>query len=263
MAVQRILITGAAGNVGRLLRPLLARPDRVLRLLDLAAIPDLTDSEEAVIASVTDLPALRAAMRGTDAVLHLGGISVEDTWEKILDVNVNGTRTVLEAARLEGVGQLVLASSNHAVGFRSRDEGVIPGDAAPRPDTYYGVSKAALESLGSLYHDRFGMDVVCLRIGSCFERPRNARMLSTWLSPADAARLVEASLTARGFHIVWGVSANTRRWWSLAEDAAIGFHPKDDSEVFAGDFPEPDLKDAEHHLLGGMFCGVPLGEPMG
>lgn len=263
MAEQRILITGAAGNMGRLLRPRLTRPDRVLRLLDRAPIPNTGDGEETVTASVTDLGAMRSAMRGVDGVLHLGGLSLEDTWESILDVNINGTRTVLEAARLEGVGQVVLASSNHAVGFRSRDEGVLPGDLLPRPDTFYGVSKAALESLGSLYHDRFGTNVVCVRIGSCFERPRNARMLATWLSPGDATRLFDAALTARGFHILWGISNNTRRWWSLAEGEAIDYHPQDDSEAFATDFATPDLKDPEHHLVGGTFCGVPLGEPMG
>jgi NADP-dependent aldehyde dehydrogenase len=253
MGDGRILITGAAGNMGRLLRPRLGGE---LRLLDREPIPDAAD---AIVASVTDLDAMRAAVRGVSGILHLGGISVEDSWEKILDVNVNGTRTVLEAARLEGVEQVVLASSNHAVGFHGREEGMLPADVAQRPDTYYGVSKVAVEALGSLYHDRYGINVVCLRIGSCFERPTNARMLWTWMSPDDGARLVRAALGAKGFHIVWGISANTRRWWSLEAGEAIGYHPQDDAEAFAAEIAGTS---DDESLAGGAFTRVPLGEPM-
>jgi NADP-dependent aldehyde dehydrogenase len=83
------------------------------------------------------------------------------------------------------------------------------------------------------------MDIVCLRIGSCFDTPENHRMLSTWLSPADFVRLITASLTAShpGFQLVWGVSANTRRWWSTAGGDAIGFCPEDNAESFAALYP--------------------------
>jgi hypothetical protein len=124
---------------------------------------------------------------------------------------------------------------------------------------------AANEALGRLYHDRFGMEVICLRIGTWFEKPGSARGLATWMSPDDGARLVEASLATRdpGFRIVWGISRNTRRWWSLAEGEAIGYHPVDDAEKFASEYlngAEPDLIDPVHHLLGGQFCAIPLGE---
>ncbi|ADG87807.1 NAD-dependent epimerase/dehydratase family protein [Thermobispora bispora] len=255
---MRILITGAAGGVGTLLRPRLARQGRVLRLLDIAPI-EAGPGEEAVTADITDPKAMAEAMDGVDAVLHLGGHSLERAWEEILHVNIHGTYVVLEAARRAGVRHAVLASSNHAAGFHPRSAGEAPDYLFPRPDTYYGVSKVAVEALGSLYHDRYGMHVTCLRIGSCFERPKDTRMLSTWLSPDDCARLVEAALTAEGFHVVWGISANTRRWWSLEEGRAIGYEPQDDAEVFAAELiaehGEPDPEDIAHRYLGGAFCG--------
>lgn len=259
---RRILITGAAGGVGTLLRPRLARHGRILRLLDVAPVPAPRPGEaaETVQASVTDLPAVQRACEGADAVLHLGGLSGEAPWEQILTTNIHGTYAVLEAARRCGVPRVVLASSNHAVGFHPRDGADAPDYLFPRPDTYYGVSKAAGEALGSLYHDRYGLDVVCLRIGSCFERPTAPRQLATWLSPDDCARLVEAALTAPspGFRVVWGISANTRGWFCLDEARALGYEPRDDAEQYAADLlPGTDGPDDEIRL-GGDFTSPAL-----
>jgi len=255
-----ILITGAAGRIGTMLRPRLARPGRVFRLLDVAPVGSLGPSEEAVTASVTDLPAMTAACDGADAVIHLGGIPSEAPWERILDVNINGTRTVFEAARRAGVPRVVYASSNHAVGFAPRESFPVPDYAYPAPDTYYGVSKAAGEATAALYARRYGMDAVCVRILSCFERPRNPRMLSTWLSPDDAGRLFEACLTAPspGFRVIYGVSANTRGGWvSLAEARALGYQPRDDAEAYAAEVlaahGEPAPDDPVFRYLWGDF----------
>jgi nucleoside-diphosphate-sugar epimerase len=274
MTPQRLLITGAAGAVGQLLRPRLARPGRILRLLDVApqapAGPD--EQVEIITGSVTDASAMAAATEGVNAVIHLGGLSNEAPWPDIQHVNVDGTHTVLEAARAAGVSRMVLASSNHAAGYYSRDDapdGALPADTPPRPDTYYGFSKAAVEALGRLYHHRFGMDVIALRIGTCFELPGSVRALSTWMSPDDCARLIEACVAtpSPGYRVVWGISRNTRRWWSLAEGEAIGYHPVDDAEKFARDYlaegEEVDLSDPVHHLLGGQFCAQPLGQRVG
>jgi uronate dehydrogenase len=253
---MRILMTGAAGGVGTLLRPRLAQEGRVLRLLDIVPV-EPGRGEEAMTADVTDPDTMARAMDGVDAVLHLGGHSQEQPWADMLEVNINGTYVVLEAARKGGIRHVVLASSNHAAGFHRRTAEA-PDYLFPRPDTFYGVSKVTLEALGSLYHDRYGLAVTCLRIGSCLQRPKEPRMLSTWLSPDDCARLVEASLAAEGFHVVWGISANTRRWWSLEEGHAIGYEPKDDAEVYADELiarhGEPDPGDLAHSLLGGAFC---------
>ncbi|HEU5472323.1 MAG TPA: NAD(P)-dependent oxidoreductase [Actinophytocola sp.] len=253
---ERILLTGAAGKIGTMLRSRLARPDRVLRLLDLAPQEPAAAGErvELVTASITDLPAMCTASKDVDAVIHMGGISGEDSWSKILDVNINGTHAVLDAARRAGVGRVILASSNHAVGFAPLDGGTVPDGLLPRPDTYYGVSKAAMEALGSLYHDRYGLDVIAIRIGACRERPTDSRELSIWLSPDDCARLLEAAISVPrpGFRLIWGVSANTRGFVSLAEAEAIGYQPQDDAEAFAGDVkPAGELA---RKFVGGRFC---------
>ncbi|GAA5156634.1 MULTISPECIES: NAD-dependent epimerase/dehydratase family protein [Amycolatopsis] len=258
---MRVLITGAAGGVATLLRPRLRRPDRVLRLLDITA-PEPEGTDEVLTGSVTDAGVMAEACRDVDAVIHLGGHSRENSWAETLDVNINGSQVVLDAAQRAGVSRVVLASSNHAVGFRRVTE-ALPADSTPRPDTFYGVSKAAIEALGSLYHSRFGMDVICVRIGSCFERPPGVRGLSTWLSPDDAGRLFEACLTcpSPGYRVVWGVSANTRRIYSLAEAEALGYRPLDDAEKFAAEITDPAPTGDAARYVGGPFTTTPLGEP--
>ncbi len=254
-----ILVTGAAGLVGSMLRPRLARPGRTLRLLDTAPIT-AGPGEEAVRASVTDLDAMTEACRNVTAVVHLGGISGEAPWQQILEVNIDGTYAVFEAARRAGVGRVVFASSNHAVGFTPRADFPVPDYAFPAPDTYYGVAKVAGEALASLYHSRYGMDAICIRILTCAERPPTIRALSTWLSPDDAGRLFEACLSAPspGFRVVFGVSANTRGGWvSLDEARALGYQPRDDAEAYAAEViaahGEPDPADPVLAHLGGEF----------
>jgi uronate dehydrogenase len=257
--LSTILITGAAGRIGTMLRPRLARPGRVLRLLDIEPL-DAGPGEEAVRASVTDLAAMTGACWGADAVVHLGGRPGEAPWERILDTNIDGTYKVFEAARRAGVPRVVFASSNHAVGFHTPDEYPLGEDIPTLPDTYYGVSKVAGEALGALYHHRYGLDVVSVRILTCFPKPQDERALATWLSPDDCGRLFEACLTAQspGYRVVYGVSANTRGGWvSLEGAAALGYSAKDDAEAYAqevlaerGELP-PD--DPILRYLGGDF----------
>ncbi|HEV2636871.1 MAG TPA: NAD(P)-dependent oxidoreductase [Actinocrinis sp.] len=260
--MSTVLITGAAGVVGGILRRRLARPGRTLRLLDLAAL-EAGPGEETIVGSVTDLAAVEQACAGVDAVIHLGGISSEAPWAKILDVNINGTYNVFEGARRAGVPRVVFASSNHAVGFHTPADYPLPEDAQIAPDTYYGVAKAAGEALGSLYHDRYGLDVISVRILTCFPELPSPRALSTWLSPDDAGRLFEACLTAPspGYRIVYGVSANTRggeAWVSLAAARELGYLPQDDAEVHAEDvlarFGPTPPDDPQFAHLGGQFC---------
>ncbi|MCX5214716.1 NAD(P)-dependent oxidoreductase [Kitasatospora sp. NBC_00240] len=259
---ERIVLTGAAGGMGRLMRPRLARPGRSLRLVDIAPLapPDPDEDVDTVQASVADLPAMERACEGADALIHLGGLSTEGPWEQILETNIHGTYVVLEAARRSGVPRVILASSSHAVGFHPRQASEVPDYLFPRPDTFYGVSKAAGEALGSLYHDRYGLDVICLRIGACREKPSLPRQLATWLSPDDGARLLEAALTAPapGFRVAWGVSANTRRWFSLAEAHELGYRPRDDAEQYAAGLDGEPADGLDNVYLGGTFCSPEL-----
>jgi uronate dehydrogenase len=266
--VPTILITGAAGGIGTMLRPRLARPDRTLRLLDIA---DLTagPGEEVVRASVTDMDAMTAACRGASAVIHLASISGEASWDDILNLNIQGTYVAFEAARRAGVPRVIFASSNHAVGFTPRESFPVPDYAFPAPDTYYGVAKVAGEGLAGLYHYRYGLDTICIRILTCFEKPPSTRALSTWLSPDDAGRLFEACLTAPdpGFRVIFGVSANTRGGWvSLAEAEALGYAAQDDAESLAAEviaeFGEPDPADPVLGYLGGEFTLPAMDAPI-
>jgi uronate dehydrogenase len=260
--VPTILITGASGQIGSMLRPRLARPGRTLRLLDVnpPAAP-AGPGEELIVASVTDLDAMTHACTGADAVIHLAGIAGEAAWPRILETNIQGTYTAFEAARRARVPRVIFASSNHAVGFTPRSAFPVPDYAFPAPDTYYGASKVTGEALGALYHHRYGLDAICLRILSCFERPQSVRMLFTWLSPDDAGRLFEACLTAErpGFRVVFGVSANTRGrdWVSLAEARALGYQPQDDAEAYAAEIiaahGEPADDDPVLACLGGEY----------
>jgi uronate dehydrogenase len=255
-----VLITGAAGRIGTMLRPRLAAAGRVLRLLDATEIT-AGPGEEAVRADVTDLAAMTGACTGVSAVIHLAGIAAEAPWEQIASANIGGTYVAFEAARLSGVPRVIYASSNHAVGYTPRSAFPAADYAFPAPDTYYGVSKVAGEALASLYHHRYGMDAICLRILTCAERPRTVRALSTWLSPDDAGRLFEACLNAErpGFRVAYGVSRNTRGGWvSLAEAESLGFRPRDDAEGFAAEvldeLGQPDPADPTLAYLGGEFC---------
>jgi len=265
---ERVLITGASGGVGKFMRTRLRRPGRWLRLMDIVPPAPADDDEavEIVTGSINDPDLLVSAFDGVTALIHLGGQSREDTWANILTTNIDGTHNVLEAARVAGVQRVILASSNHSVGFRViGDDGPdgLRADSSPRPDTYYGVSKAAIESLGALYHHRFGMDVICIRIGTCFVAPWDIRGLSTWLSPDDAGRLFEACLTtpSPGYRIIWGVSDNTRRVSSLREAEELGYKSADNAEKFAAEIIDkvgaPDGPISG--FVGGGFTTIPLG----
>jgi uronate dehydrogenase len=232
----------------------------LLRLLDVAPLT-ARRGEEITLASITDLDAMTAACQGAEAVIHLAGLATEGPWATIAELNIHGTYVVFEAARRAGVGRVVYASSNHAVGFLPRSAFPAPDYAFPVPDTYYGVSKAVGEALAALYYHRYALDVICLRILTCETRPTTVRSLSTWLSPDDAGRLFEACLTAPrpGFQVVYGVSRNTRGGWvSLDAAQALGYQPRDDAEKYAAEViaaqGEPDPDDPIQQHLGGDFC---------
>ena len=266
-AGRRVLITGAAGHIGRTACAGLAARGWKVRGLDKAPLDGVDGlSDPPVVADVTDAGALGRATEDVEAVVHLAGISTEAPFDEILDANIEGTFRVFDAARRSGVRRVVFASSNHAVGFVPRSA-LVTAEVPPRPDTYYGVSKVFGEALGRLMVDRYGMEVVCLRIGSWKQYPESVRELSTWISPADGVRLLAAALTAPdvGFAVVYGISANTRAWWDLAPARALGYLSVDDAEDYASRIPdadaEPDQSDPEWARLGGPFAGPAYDEP--
>ena len=232
--MQRVLITGAAGNIGSQMRRLLAGRYPVLRLSDIAPLGEAALGEELDRTDLADFDAVLRMMQGVDGVLHLGGIPVEDSWQNILPTNIAGTYNVYEAARRQGVRRVVFASTNHVIGFYPRTQR-IDHTAIPRPDSRYGVSKAFGESLASLYADKYGVETLAIRIGNVGPRPADARRLSIWISPRDFAQLVRIGLEAPDLHfrIVYGASATSRSWWDNSEAERLGYRPEDNADDYA------------------------------
>lgn len=257
--MKTVLITGAEGNIGTGLRRNLAGRYTLRSLTR-----DRVEGLESTVADVADLDALMPAFAGVAAVIHLAAsATVDAAWKDVLHNNIEGLYNVLEASRLSGVGQVVFASSNHAIGgyeadgapeIYRRGSGVMVGVEAPlRPDSLYGVSKAFGEAMGRYFVEKFGLKVYCLRIGSVLtdddprsreitEEPgpfwlppmtaeqRLRRYAATWLSHADLARLVDACLRAEhiSFGIYYGVSDNPYRFWTLDNARAdLGYWPED------------------------------------
>lgn len=261
--MKLILMTGAGGQAAGMIRPLLRRHYR-LRLSDLKPVADRTGEEEDVPADLTDVTALARAVDGVDGIVHLGGFSVEGPWPTILKANIEGLYNLYEASRLAGVKRIVFASSNHAVGFYRRDQ-TIGDDVTTRPDSRYGASKAFGEALGSLYADKYGLEVLSIRIGNIADRPVDARRLAIWVSPRDIVQLIRIGLDTPGIRheIVYGMSDNKRAWWDNSNAHRLGYRPEDRSE----DYAEQVMRDTpgftgdpridEHQ--GGTFCVVEHG----
>lgn len=230
---KRLLLTGAAGGLGKELRRRLKSHCEILRLSDIAELGIAAAGEELMPAPLEDAARVLALLADVDAVVHLGGISVEGPFAPIVQANIVGTYNLYEAARRHGVKRVVFASSNHVTGFYRQDE-VIDARAPMRPDGHYGLSKAFGENCAQFYFDRYGIETVSLRIGSSFPEPADRRMLATWMSYADLERLVLASLTAPvvGHSVVYGMSDNTTTWWDNTLAKHIGYRPQDSSEPF-------------------------------
>jgi uronate dehydrogenase len=261
--VKKILITGAAGDVGSRLRASL-KPDYDLRLSDLTPITDLGEGEEFVAADVSDLAAMEGLVKGVDGVIALGGESREHEWERILNANIIGMRNHYEAAYRQGVERVIFASSNHAVGFYRRDQ-TIPVDVTVKPDSRYGVSKAFGEAMGSLYADKYGLRVMCIRIGNVADAPVDKRRLAIWISPRDLTQLVKIGLEhpKLRFEVVYGASDNQRGWWDNSNAVRLGYHPEDRSEDYAEEIlakavvADPTSKPETYQ--GGDFTVVEVG----
>ncbi len=230
---ERLLLTGAAGALGRALRPAMRGWARTLRVSDIVPLEREASNEEVVTCDLGDEPAMRELLAGVEAVVHMGGISTDAPFAPILNANIAGVYNLYESARIAGTRRIVFASSNHAIGFHPRSRR-IDADDPQRPDSLYGVSKAFGENLSRFYFDRYGIETVALRIGSCFPEPRDRRMLVTWLSYADLTELVRASLFAPGVGhtIAFGASANRDSWWDNSLAAHLGWSPRDSSERF-------------------------------
>ena len=253
--MKTILITGAAGDVGTHLRRELAGKYRI-RASDLRDLKEKFKGQQFMRADISKFADALKITKGVDAIVHLGGYSVEGPWEGILSANIIGCYNVFEAARRNGVKRILFPTSNHAMGFYRRDQ-TIDHRVYPKPDSRYGVSKVFGEALGSLYADKYGMEMFCMRIGNVNPVPIDKRRLSILFTPRDLAQLVTIGIEHPDirFEIVYGVSKNKRSWYDNANAYRLGYQPQDDSEVFAADILRRELPgDATAELYqGGVF----------
>ena len=265
MTLQRIVLTGALGDLGQHLRAPLAAMCEALVSVDLKDAPELLPNETYARADVADLPEMERLLQGADMVVHFAAIPDERPFEELLRPNFLGAYAVWEAAARQGVRRIVYAASVHAVGMHPTAH-CIGLDAPHRPDTFYGLSKCFAEDLARLYWEKRGVEAVCIRIFSGTETPGNARALGTWLSRPDLIRLVQRSIDTpvTGFAVVFGISNNARAPVSNAGATFLGYRPQDDAERWAEEIlaaePPRDPQDPAHSRLGGPFAAVPLGE---
>ena len=231
---MHILITGAAGDVGTRLRKLFKGAYPRIRTSDIRKPADLAADEEFIAADLADYRQVEKITTGIDGIVHLGGYSVEGSWDTIHKSNIVGCYNLFEAAYRTGVKRVVFASSNHAVGFYPRGQ-KIGVDVTVRPDSRYGVSKAFGEAVGALYSDKHGLRVACIRIGNVNDKPLDSRRLSIWIKPEDLAQLVRIGLEHPDIHfeIFYGSSDNAAGWWDNSNARRFRLSP----EISVGRLP--------------------------
>lgn len=263
---NRLLLTGAAGGLGQVLRQRLRPLAHILRLSDISEMaPAHDEREEIQRCDLADKKAVDQLVEGVDAILHFGGVSVERPFEEILGANICGVFHIYEAARRHNVKRVIFASSNHVIGFHKQDQ-TLDAHSLRRPDSYYGLSKSYGEDMASFYFDRYGIETVSIRIGSSFSEPQNRRMMSTWLSFGDLTQLIECALYTPnvGHTVVYGVSDNQNIWWDNHYASHLNFQPKDSSEVFREQVeaqPMPAADDPARVYQGGAFVASgPFGD---
>ena len=262
--LNRLLVTGAAGGVGSAIRPHLGTLAHKVRLSDIADLGAAEAHEEIVACDLADAQAVHELVKDCDGIIHLGGVSVERPWNDILQANIIGAYNLYEAARNLGKPRIVFASSNHTIGYYPRTTR-IDTEVPRRPDSLYGLSKCFGEDLASLYYHKFDIETLNVRIGSCFPKPKDARMMATWLSVDDFMRLMKRAFVAPklGCTVVYGASANTESWWDNDKSAFLGWVPQDSSEIWREEIEqqagEIDPDDPAVVYQGGKF--VTAGHP--
>lgn len=263
--MKKLVLTGAAGNLGSRLRaPLAAMCDTLLCTDIVDDIPDLAANEEYIRADLADMNAIGPLLEGADMVIHFGAIVDEAPFEEMLGPNFVGAYNVWEAAHKHGVRRVVYASSIHALGMYPKTHAIGINDPH-RPDTFYGLAKCFAEDLGRMYWEKRGLESVCMRIYSCAD-VTNPRAVGSWLSYGDLIRLVSRAIDTpvTGFSIVYGVSDNDRAPVDNSGARHLGYRPQDNAEQFAEAVyaaSEPlDPTDPSNLCHGGPFAGIELGK---
>lgn len=257
--MEKLLLTGAAGIVGTLLRPLLRDRYQSLVLTDLVSLDDLAANETFVQGDIADSEFVTSITGGVDAVIHLAGcVGPDFSFDEVLTANMIGTHNVFAACREHKVTRVVYASSHHAVGFYRRDDQI--DETVPhRPDSQYGLSKAFGESVARYYADKFAIDVLAIRIGFSAEQVIDERRLHTWISPRDLMQLIEIGLSKPnlGFEMVYGVSDNPDPFFDNSNAHRLGYRPQDRA---VDHLASPDILNLRPEAtIEGTTVGGPFG----
>ncbi|MHB0775384.1 NAD-dependent epimerase/dehydratase family protein [Halomonas sp. WWR20] len=257
--INQLLVTGAAGGMGRLIRPQLATLAKQVRLSDISDLGEAASHEELVTCDLADAQAVSSLVEGCDAIIHLGGVSLEKPWNSILQANIIGTYNLYEAARHHGKPRIIFASSNHTTGYYERTQ-KLDTQVPHRPDSIYGVSKCFGEDLACLYYHKFGIETLSVRIGWCHPKPTDTRKLAIWLSGEDFVGLALRTFSAPklGYTVVYGASNNAEQWWDNSKASFLGWVPKDSSEPWREEVEEAapgiDPQDPAVIYQGGPFA---------
>ena len=251
---KKVLITGAAGRIGSILRRALDNKYR-LSGVDRVAVPGF----DSIVGGLTDFPAILPAFQAVDIVVHLAAEprhTPDIWWDVLVPDNVVATANVYEAAWRGGVKRVVFFSSMHVNGMYERDHpycaiaqgnyGSLRPEQVPlvthempvRPDGPYAATKLFGEALGRYYAEEHGMSVVCLRLGTVSQDDRpgsDPRSHISWLSHRDLVQIVERSIEAEGigYDIFFAASNNTWRIFdTLRARQVLGYVPVDDAESY-------------------------------
>lgn len=263
--LERLLVTGATGGIGTLLRHKLKPLAKTLRLSDVADLGHAGENEEIVPCDLADRGSVRQLVEGCDGILHLGGISLEKSFDTLLGPNIVGVYNLYEAARACGSPRILFASSNHVTGFHEQGT-LLTAEASLRPDGLYGVTKCFGEAMARMYHDKFGLETAIVRIGWCAEEAQDHRKLSIWMSPDDFLSLVACVFTVSrlGCPVIYGVSNNDTVWWDNSAVSYLGWHPKDNAAKFRetvdATMPRPPKDACDAVYQGGKFTIEPIQE---
>jgi uronate dehydrogenase len=255
--VIKVALSGASGNVGRVLRPeLLKRGVNLRSAGGSRPLTPIVPGEDVMHGDLRDRAVVDRLLEGVDVLIHLAGTSVERPLPEIIENNLRGLHEVYEGARRNKVRRIVFPSSNHAIGMYSMHER-LNLDCAFRPDGFYGLSKVWGEAMARMYWDKHGIEAICVRIGSTLEKPTEFRQLSTWLGYEDFFQLMMQCITVPeiGYLVVWGVSNNTRSYWSNAGAERLGYRPVQNAEDYAAEIlqqPNPLDPIAQQYQGGGF-----------
>jgi len=255
--MNKILLTGAAGIVGKALRPLLAVKYPNILLTDLEPIRDCSPNENFLQGDIADLDFVKLAVDSVDGVVHLAAMVGHYDFHEVLGPNFVGTYNVYEAVRqMESKARIIYASSHHAVGFFERGEQHIDHTTAPRPDSFYGLSKAYGESLASMYADKYGVQTFSIRIGYVGENVPDERRMHTWISARDLAQLIEIGFRLPELHheIVYGVSNVPDPFFDNSNATRLSYEPQDSSVEYLTDPALLHVQPEPHALIGGSFA---------